>query len=51
MPSKVWGEITYPFLIFNVALIPVWMGNYMPSKVWGEITYPFLIFNVATVEV
>ena len=32
MPSKVWDEITYPFLYFN--------GNFIPHFIMDVITYP-----------
>ena len=42
MPSKVWGEITYPFLNFNGAAIEVceWISNFIPHFIMDVITYP-----------
>ena len=40
MPSKMWGEITYPFLNFNCVSIEIydWISNFVPH----------LIINIAT---
>ena len=40
--SKVWDEITYPFLNFNGTTIEVkeWISNSIPHIILGEIAYP-----------
>ena len=42
MPSKVWDEITYPFLNFNSATVEdkEWISNYIPHFIMDVITYP-----------
>ena len=41
-PSKVWGEITYPFPNFNGATVEVWewMYYFIAHFMIGVITYP-----------
>ena len=41
MPSKVWDEITYPFLNFNGCTVEVkeWIGNFILHFVMDVITY------------
>ena len=43
MLSKVWGEITYPFLNFNGAAVEgkEWISNFIPHIIMGVITYPY----------
>ena len=42
MPSKVWGEITYPFPNFNGAAVEVWewMSNFILLFLMDVITHP-----------
>ena len=42
MPSKIWDEITYPFLNFNGATVEVkeWISNFIPHLTGHVITYP-----------
>ena len=42
MPSKVWGEIIYPFLNFNGCTVDVkeWISNFIPHFTMDVITYP-----------
>ena len=44
MASKIWDEITYPFLNFNGAIIEVWewVGNFIPHFIMDVIVYPIL---------
>ena len=44
-------DISGPFYLHGLTLIPAWICNYIHYNVWDEITYPFLNFNGATVEV
>ena len=43
MFGKVWEEITYPFLNFNVWTIEVkkWISNFIPHFIMDVITYPY----------
>ena len=43
MPSKVCGEITYPFPNFNGATVKIWEGisNFLPYFIINVITYPY----------
>ena len=49
VPSKVWGEITYPFLNFNSCTIEVWesISNFIPHFIMdvNVITYPCLDYS------
>ena len=42
-PSKVWDEITYPFLNFNGTTVEVkeWISYFIPHIIMGVITYPW----------
>ena len=42
MLSKMWDEITYPFLDFNSATVEVkeWISNFISHIIKGVITYP-----------
>ena len=42
MHSKVWDEITYPFLNFNGCTVEVyeWISNFIPHFIIDVITYP-----------
>ena len=42
MDSKVWDEITYPFLNFNGTSVEVleWINNFTSHFIMGVITYP-----------
>ena len=43
MLSKVWGEITYPFINFNGATLETkeWISNVNPHFTEHVITYPY----------
>ena len=42
MPSKVWGEIIYPFLNLNYATVEIWewISNFIPPFIMDVISYP-----------
>ena len=42
MPSKVWGEINYPFQNFNDCTVEAWewVNNFIPHFIIDVITYP-----------
>ena len=42
MLSKVWDEITYPFLEFNGETVEVleWISSYIPHFIMDVIAYP-----------
>ena len=44
MPSKVWGEVTNPFLNFNGATVEAWewIRNFITHFMMQFITYPCL---------
>ena len=47
MPSKVWGEITYPYLYFNGSATEVWecVSNFIFNFIMGVITYPCWVYS------
>ena len=52
MPSKVWGEITYPFSNFNGCTVAVWKGiSYcIPHFIKDVIAYPCLVKLASDVQ-